>query len=109
MSGQMCHQMAMMTIAGDRMGAASRISVPRRHPMHRARQVSGCEDAIDRASTGTNEGWECSVFTGNYVTGDVDAAYLNKLEAARNDENMSQASAGDSSDNGIIDLYNDED
>ncbi len=55
------------------------------------------------------EGWECSVFTGNYVTGDVDAAYLNKLEAARNDENMSQASAGDSSDNGIIDLYNDED
>ena len=55
------------------------------------------------------EGWECSVFTGNYVTGDVDAAYLNKLEAARNDENMSQAGAGDSSDNGIIDLYNDED
>jgi amidophosphoribosyltransferase len=58
------------------------------------------------------EGWECSVFTGNYVTGDVDAAYLNKLEAARNDENRFQAGGGDSSDssdNGIIDLYNDED
>ncbi|MDF0750384.1 amidophosphoribosyltransferase [Marinobacter sp. 71-i] len=57
------------------------------------------------------EGWECSVFTGNYITGDVDAAYLNKLEAARNDENRFQAEAGsgDSSDNGIIDLYNDED
>jgi amidophosphoribosyltransferase len=55
------------------------------------------------------EGWECSVFTGNYITGDVDEAYLNKLEAARNDENRFQAGAGDSSDNGIIDLYNDED
>jgi amidophosphoribosyltransferase len=39
----------------------------------------------------------------------VDEAYLNKLEAARNDENRFQAGAGDSSDNGIIDLYNDED
>jgi amidophosphoribosyltransferase len=55
------------------------------------------------------EGWECSVFTGNYITGDVDEAYLNKLEAARNDENRFQAGAGNSPDNGIIDLYNDED
>jgi amidophosphoribosyltransferase len=56
------------------------------------------------------EGWECSVFTGEYIAGDVDAAYLEKLEAARNDEKrFSAGSGGDMSDNGIIDLYNDED
>jgi amidophosphoribosyltransferase len=55
------------------------------------------------------EGWECSVFTGEYIAGDVDAAYLNKLEAARNDQQRFSQDSGDSSDNGIIDLYNDED
>jgi amidophosphoribosyltransferase len=55
------------------------------------------------------EGWECSVFTGKYIAGDVDAAYLDKLEAARNDEQRFSTGIGDSSDNGIIDLYNDED
>lgn len=54
------------------------------------------------------EGWECSVFTGNYVTGDVDRAYLDKLEDLRKDETRNN-SAGGSSDNGIIDLHNDED
>ena len=63
--------------------------------------VSDVNDAI--------EGWECSVFTGNYVTGDVDAAYLNRLEELRNDEQRSKGSAVESEDNGIIDLYNDED
>ncbi len=29
--------------------------------------------------------FDCAVFDGNYVTGDVDEAYLTKLEAARND------------------------
>jgi amidophosphoribosyltransferase len=52
------------------------------------------------------EGWECSVFTGNYITGDVDQPYLDRLEAARND--YSRAKRHDD-DNGIIDLYNDED
>ncbi|MCK7548529.1 amidophosphoribosyltransferase [Marinobacter koreensis] len=54
------------------------------------------------------EGWECSVFTGNYVTGDVDQAYLNKLEDLRKDEKRTQPGMS-SSDNGIIDLHNDED
>ena len=55
------------------------------------------------------EGWECSVFTGEYITGDVDEAYLNRLEAMRNDENRFEGGNVDSADNGIIDLYNDED
>lgn len=55
------------------------------------------------------EGWECSVFTGQYVTGDVDKAYLDRLENARNDDSRSKQQGGDSGDNGIIDLHNDED
>ena len=29
--------------------------------------------------------FECSVFDGNYVTGDIDEAYLARVSAARND------------------------
>ncbi|NWO04911.1 MAG: amidophosphoribosyltransferase [Alteromonadaceae bacterium] len=54
------------------------------------------------------DGWECSVFTGNYVTGDVNAAYLGKLEDMRKDEKRSSGQMMDDSDNGIIDLHNDE-
>ncbi len=53
------------------------------------------------------DGWECSVFDGSYITGDVDEAYLRKLEDLRKDE--SRFEAGDNADNGIIDLHNDED
>jgi amidophosphoribosyltransferase len=49
------------------------------------------------------------VFTGNYVTGDVDAAYLNRLEELRNDDKRFKSAGATSGDNGIIDLYNDED
>lgn len=45
------------------------------------------------------EEFECSVFTGNYVTGDVDQAYLDRLDARRNDSaksNLSDASADNS-------------
>ncbi|MDX1633122.1 MAG: amidophosphoribosyltransferase [Marinobacter sp.] len=54
------------------------------------------------------ERWECSVFDGDYVTGDIDQAYLERLEQQRSDESQARANIGDS-DNGIIDLYNDED
>lgn len=55
------------------------------------------------------EGWECSVFTGDYVTGDVDEAYLSRLDGLRNDEKRSESAGGTHGDNGIIDLHNDED
>ena len=54
------------------------------------------------------DGWECSVFTGEYVTGDVDSAYLARLEDQRNDTKRSGGQVMDE-DNGIIDLHNDED
>jgi len=63
--------------------------------------VSDVNDSID--------GWECSVFTGEYVTGDIDAAYLSRLDEARNDTTRSGDVDTGSTDNGIIDLYNDED
>lgn len=55
------------------------------------------------------EGWECSVFNGKYITGDVDDAYLARLDAQRRDEAREAAQAGLPEDNGIIDLHNDED
>ncbi len=59
------------------------------------------------------ERWECSVFDGDYVTGDIDKAYLQHLEEQRSDDNQSRNNAGQDMDsgmdNGIIDLYNDED
>ena len=46
------------------------------------------------------EHFDCSVFDGNYVTGDVDQSYLNQLDAQRND---AAKGAGDSAETG--DLY----
>jgi amidophosphoribosyltransferase len=37
--------------------------------------------------------FECSVFDGHYVTGDVDDAYLNELEMARLDGNKASAAS----------------
>ncbi|ROU00005.1 amidophosphoribosyltransferase [Marinobacter sp. R17] len=55
------------------------------------------------------EAWECSVFDGNYITGDIDAAYLANLETQRGESNKAKKDPGMSSDNAIIDLHNDED
>ncbi|PCM45730.1 amidophosphoribosyltransferase [Marinobacter sp. ANT_B65] len=63
--------------------------------------VSDVNESID--------GWECSVFTGEYITGDIDAAYLTRLDESRNDVTRSGDVNSGSGDNGIIDLYNDED
>ncbi|WP_196158224.1 amidophosphoribosyltransferase [Reinekea sp. G2M2-21] len=49
--------------------------------------------------------FDCSVFDGCYVTGDVDQAYLEALEALRNDDSKSKTQISDSS---MVDLHNDE-
>src|SRR3989344_2745846 len=46
--------------------------------------------------------FDCAVFDGQYVTGDVDEAYLNKIEQARNDASKVKTQAVSA----IIDLYN---
>jgi amidophosphoribosyltransferase len=40
-----------------------------------------------KLSNKTIKEFDCSCFDGKYVTGDVDAAYLNRIEAARGDMN----------------------
>lgn len=51
------------------------------------------------------EAFDCSVFDGNYVTGDVDEGYLSAIDAERNDEALSvkrQSGDGDG-----VGIYND--
>jgi amidophosphoribosyltransferase len=50
--------------------------------------------------------FDCSVFDGNYVTGDIDARYLSDLEASRNDLAKQEQSAGD---HALVGMHNQED
>ena len=51
------------------------------------------QDLIDAAAEGNDniKRFECSVFDGQYVTGDVDKAYLDRIEALRNDSAKQKA------------------
>ena len=61
-------------------------------------------DLIDAVSEGNPDikRYDCSVFDGEYVTGDVSEAYLGKIEQARNDSAKSSAESADA----VIDLHN---
>ncbi|MCF5559232.1 amidophosphoribosyltransferase, partial [Pseudomonas syringae] len=48
------------------------------------------------------DNFDCSVFDGKYVTGDIDEHYLNRIEHARNDASKVKTQAVSA----IIDLYN---
>ncbi len=48
------------------------------------------------------DNFDCSVFDGKYVTGDIDEHYLNRIESARNDASKIKTQAVSA----IIDLYN---
>ena len=68
------------------------------------------EDLITSVSDVNSDidGWECSVFTGEYVTGDIDRTYLDRLDSQRNDATRSGTVKNDT-ENGSIDMHNDED
>ncbi len=51
------------------------------------------------------EAFDCSVFDGNYVTGDIDDAYLAVLEASRNDAAKDQSAGG----HALVDMHNQDD
>jgi amidophosphoribosyltransferase len=51
------------------------------------------------------DGFDCSVFDGNYVTGDIDSAYLQALEESRSDS-AKDHSAGD---HALVDMHNQDD
>jgi amidophosphoribosyltransferase len=50
--------------------------------------------------------FDCSVFDGNYITGDVDGAYLDRIESLRNDEAQSGRLAASSQEGAVIGLHN---
>jgi len=62
------------------------------------------EDLVDAVGGGKVkiEHFDCAVFDGKYVTGDIDDAYLHRIEQARNDLSKSQAAVSSA----IIGLYN---
>jgi amidophosphoribosyltransferase len=60
------------------------------------------EDAVKKGSAKI-EGFDDSVFTGNYITGDIDENYLNVLQSARSDAAKKERREGDDE---VIDLYN---
>ncbi|SEJ29300.1 amidophosphoribosyltransferase [Azotobacter beijerinckii] len=61
-------------------------------------------DLIDAVGGGKVkiDNFDCAVFDGKYVTGDIDEAYLERIEKARNDASKARSTAVSA----IIDLYN---
>ncbi|MFE8069753.1 amidophosphoribosyltransferase [Marinobacteraceae bacterium S3BR75-40.1] len=68
------------------------------------------EDLVECALEGNPHvaRFDCSVFDGQYITGDVDAQYLQDLEDERNDEKKQGRNKELMADNGVLDLHNDE-
>jgi amidophosphoribosyltransferase len=53
------------------------------------------------------DGFDCSVFTGEYITGDVDQGYLDRVESQRNDEAQTQRRAALQAEGAVVGLHND--
>ncbi len=51
--------------------------------------------------------FDCSVFTGEYITGDVDGNYLDRIAAQRSDGNKSASDRQENVDDMIVGLHND--
>lgn len=58
--------------------------------------------AVNKGSAGI-QGFDDSVFTGNYITGDIDQSYLDRLQSARSDAAKKDRREND---NEVIDMYN---
>ena len=70
------------------------------------------EDLVNSAREGNPEidVFECSVFDGNYITGDIDRSYLDELHERRNDAKKNQEEKNFQSvkhESAVVDLYND--
>lgn len=63
------------------------------------------EDLVAASSEGNPDvaDFDCAVFNGEYVTGDVDQEYLARLDAARNDGAKTASDAGD---NAMVGIHN---
>ena len=65
-------------------------------------------DLVDSAQEGNppTDGFECSVFDGNYVTGDIDGDYLERLSLHRSDRMKQRRDAELNVDQTVIELHN---
>jgi amidophosphoribosyltransferase len=66
------------------------------------------EDLVESAREGNPDikRFECSVFDGNYVTGDIDEAYLDRLSLHRSDKMKQRRDADLHADQTVIELHN---
>jgi len=66
------------------------------------------EDLIECAKDGNPSivEFDCSVFNGKYITGDITPEYLLKLEQARKESSKIKANVDFEDDNAVIDLHN---
>jgi len=53
------------------------------------------------------DGFDCSVFNGEYITGDIDQNYLDRVELLRNDEAQNERRIDMWADGAVVGLYND--
>ncbi|MCB1705370.1 MAG: amidophosphoribosyltransferase [Halioglobus sp.] len=53
------------------------------------------------------DGFDCSVFNGEYITGDIDQNYLDRVELLRNDEAQHERRVQLQTDGAVVGLYND--
>ena len=53
------------------------------------------------------DGFDCSVFTGEYITGDVDQGYLDRVDSMRNDKAQAQRRAALQAEGAVVGLHND--
>lgn len=67
------------------------------------------DDLIRCSSDGNDliESFDCSVFSGAYITGDVDQNYLDHIETQRNDEAQSKSRAG-LEEGAVVGIHNDD-
>ncbi|MAT93269.1 MAG: amidophosphoribosyltransferase [Halioglobus sp.] len=67
------------------------------------------EDLIECSREGNPEvdGFDCSVFCGEYITGDVDQNYLDRVEQLRNDTAQTERRAQLQAEGAVVGLHND--
>jgi amidophosphoribosyltransferase len=63
--------------------------------------------ACSREGNPEVDGFDCSVFNGEYITGDVDQGYLDRIEFLRNDEAQLERRALMQAEGAVVGLHND--
>jgi len=67
------------------------------------------EDLVESSREGNPavDGFDCSVFDGKYITGDVDKSYLDHIHSLRNDKAQQQAREKMVAEGAVVGLHND--